>query len=80
MLVAAWGLNRGKCNLTMRERGRGDLSKEEEEEEEEIARGGDWEIRKILCVWMREGWKRLDLSICVYHERGERERDIKWKY
>ena len=34
MLVAAWGLNRGRDDLTVRKRGRGDLSKEEEEEEE----------------------------------------------
>ena len=31
MLVAAWGLNRGRDDLTVRKRGRGDLSKEEEE-------------------------------------------------
>ena len=30
MLVAAWGLNKGRGDLTVRERGRGDLSKEEE--------------------------------------------------
>ena len=32
MIVAAWGLNRGRGGLTVREKGRGDLSKEEEEE------------------------------------------------
>ena len=29
--MAAWGLNRGRGGLTVREKGRGDLSKEEEE-------------------------------------------------
>ena len=29
--MATWGLNRGRGGLTVREKGRGDLSKEEEE-------------------------------------------------
>ena len=60
MLVVAWGLNRGRCGLTMRERWF------DQRRRRRRNRGGNWERRKRLWVWMREGWERLDLRyVCL---------------